>query len=107
MENSAAEFYLVLGLRDLSHHVTTVRDTYERLRAKGYHTIYREFDELGDRSYHPVSNDDALSWATRLRNKHPPSAEERICLSRLAREGAGAGLGLLSDVGPGRWQPCR
>src|SRR3954470_860876 len=77
MENSAAEFYLVLGLRDLSHHVTTVRDTYERLRAKGYHTIYREFDELGDRSYHPVSNDDALSWATRLRNKNiRPSAEE-------------------------------
>jgi pimeloyl-ACP methyl ester carboxylesterase len=77
MQNSAAEFYLVLGLRDLSHHVTTVRDTYERLRAKGYHTIYREFDELGDRSYHPVSNDDALSWATRLRNKNiPPSAEE-------------------------------
>ncbi len=77
MENSAAEFYLVLGLRDLSHHVTTVRDTYERLRAKGYRTIYREFDELGDRSYHPVSNDDALGWATRLRNKNiPPSAEE-------------------------------
>jgi hypothetical protein len=77
MESSAAEFDLVLGLRDLSHHVTTVRDTYERLRAKGYHTIYREFDDLGDRSYHPVSNDDAFSWATRLRNKNlPPSAQE-------------------------------
>jgi TPR repeat protein/predicted esterase len=77
MVNSAAEFYLVLGIRDLTHHLTTVRDTYERLRAKGYHTIYREFDELGDRSYHPVSNDDALSWATRLRNKNlQPSAEE-------------------------------
>src|SRR6185436_1055768 len=44
---------------------------------KGYHTIYREFEELGDRSYHPTSNDDAISWATRLRNKNiPPSAQE-------------------------------
>jgi len=40
-------------------------------------TIYREFDELGDRTYHPPSNDDALAWATRLRNKNiAPSAEE-------------------------------
>src|SRR6185295_11082420 len=29
------------------------------------------------RTYHPVSNDDALSWATKLRNKNiAPSAEE-------------------------------
>src|SRR5262249_46784148 len=58
-----------LGLRDFTHHITTVRDTYERMKAKGYHVIYREFEELGDRSYHPTSNDDALRWATQLRNK--------------------------------------
>jgi TPR repeat protein len=77
MVNSAPEFYLVLGMRDYTHHITTVRDTYERVRAKGYHIIYREFEELGDRSYHPTSNDDALRWATGLRNKNiPPSAQE-------------------------------
>src|SRR3954447_2964818 len=77
MVNGAPELYLVLGMRDFTHHITTVRNTFELVRAKGYHVIYREFDELGDRSYHPVSNDDALSWATRLRNKNlPPSAEE-------------------------------
>src|SRR5262245_22363116 len=75
--NSAPEFYLVLGMRDFTHHITTVRDTYERVKTKGYHIIYREFEELGDRSYHPTSNDDAIAWATRLRNKTiPPSAEE-------------------------------
>ena len=77
MVNSAPELYLVLGMRDFTHHITTVRNTYELLRAKGYHVIYREFEELGDRAYHHASNDDALMWATRLRNKSiPPSAEE-------------------------------
>src|SRR5581483_1564006 len=77
MANSAPEFYLVLGLRDFTHHITTVRDTYERVKAKGYRIIYREFEELGDRSYHPTSNDDAIAWATRLRNKTiPPSPQE-------------------------------
>jgi hypothetical protein len=77
MVNSAPELYLVLGMRDFTHHITQVRNTYELLRAKGYHTIYREFDELGPRSHHHPSNDDALAWATRLRNKTiPPSAEE-------------------------------
>ena len=75
--NQAPELYLTLGRRDLDNHLTCVRDTYPRLKAKGYHLIHREFDELADRSYHPVSNDDALSWATRLRNKNlPVSAEE-------------------------------
>jgi len=75
--NSAPEFYMVLGMRDFTHHITTVRDTYERVKAKGYHVIYREFEELGERSYHPTSNDDAIGWATRLRNKTiPPSPEE-------------------------------
>jgi len=77
MVNRAPELYLVLGMRDFTHHITTVRNTYELLRAKGYHVIYREFEELGDRAYHHPSNDDALLWATRLRNKTiPPSAEE-------------------------------
>ena len=52
MVNSAPELYLVLGMRDFTHHITTVRNTYELVRAKGYHVIYREFDELGDRAYH-------------------------------------------------------
>src|SRR4029078_9291195 len=77
MVNAAPEFYLVLGLRDFTHHITTVRDTYERVKSKGYRIIYREFEELGDRSYHPTSNDDAIRWATGLRNKKiPPSPAE-------------------------------
>jgi hypothetical protein len=75
--NSAPEIYLTLGRRDLANHISCVRDAYLRLKAKGYHLIYREFDELGDRTYHPVSNDDALAWATRQRNKNiAPSAAE-------------------------------
>ena len=75
--NSAPEIYLTLGRRDLANHLSCVRDAYLRLREKGFHFIYREFDELGDRTYHPPSNDDALAWATRLRNKNiAPSAEE-------------------------------
>jgi hypothetical protein len=51
------------------------------MKNKVYRIIYREFEELGDRSYHPTSNDDALRWATRLRNKNiPPSPEEIILL---------------------------
>jgi TPR repeat protein len=82
MENSAPEFYMVLGMRDFTHHITTVRDTYERVKAKGYHVIYREFAELGERSYHPTSNDDAVSWATRLRNKNVPPSPEELKLLR-------------------------
>lgn len=79
--NSAPEIYLTLGRRDLANHLSCVRDAYLRLREKGYHLIYREFDELGDRTYHPPSNDDALAWATRLRNKNiAPSAEEEKLL---------------------------
>jgi TPR repeat protein len=75
--NSAPEIYLTLGRRDLDNHLSCVRDAYLRLNAKGYHLIYREFDELGDRTYHPPSNDDAIQWATRLRNKNTaPSADE-------------------------------
>jgi hypothetical protein len=79
-ENIAPEFYLVLGLRDFTHHITTVRDTYERVKNKGYRIIYREFEELGDRSYHPTSNDDSLRWATRLRNKTIPLSPTELNL---------------------------
>ena len=80
--NSAPEIYLTLGRRDLVHHLSCVRDAQLRLKAKGYHLIYREFDELNDRSYHPPSNDDAIAWATRLRNKNvPPSAAESKLLN--------------------------
>jgi hypothetical protein len=75
--NSAPEIYMNLGLRDLAHHLTTVRDTYPRVKAKGYHVIYREFEDMGARSYYPPSNDDSIAWATRLRNKTiAPSPEE-------------------------------
>jgi TPR repeat protein len=80
--NQAPELYLTLGRRDLDNHLTCVRDAYPRLKAKGYHLIHREFDELADRSYHPVSNDDALSWATRLRNKTLPLSAEETRLLR-------------------------
>ncbi|HEY2013157.1 MAG TPA: hypothetical protein VGH38_06615, partial [Bryobacteraceae bacterium] len=83
---SAPEFYMVLGLRDLSYHLTTVRDAYSRVSAKGYHVIYREFEELGARTYHPTSNDDAIAWATRLRNKNvAPSVEEMQVLKRFEK----------------------
>ncbi len=86
-DNHAGEIYLTLGLRDLAHHLTCVRDAYRRLSAKGYHLIYREFDELNDRSYHPPSNDDAIAWATRLRNKNlAPSAAETALLQATASE---------------------
>lgn len=79
--NSAPEIYMNLGLRDLATHLTTVRDTYPRVKAKGYHVIYREFEDMGSRSYYPPSNDDSIAWATRLRNKNiEPSPEERSLL---------------------------
>jgi hypothetical protein len=82
-ENKAPEIYLTLGRRDLDNHLSCVKDAYLRLRAKGYHLIHREFDELADRSYHPTSNDDAIQWATRLRNKNiAPSAEESKLLKK-------------------------
>ncbi len=86
---NAPEFYMVLGLRDLSYHLTTVRDTYARVNAKGYHVIYREFDDLGARTYHQPSNDDAVAWATRLRNKNLPLSPEE---SKLLRRFSGASL---------------
>src|SRR3984957_10570944 len=78
--NSAPEIYMTLGRRDLDNHIACVRDAYIRLKAKGYHIIYREFDELGDRTYHPLSNDNAIAWATRLRNKNITASPEEMKL---------------------------
>lgn len=79
----APQFYMVLGRRDLAHHLTNVRDGYSRVQAKGYRVIYREFDELGARTYHPPSNDEAIAWAHGLRNRTLPlSAAERQGLAR-------------------------
>jgi hypothetical protein len=98
---SAPEFYMVLGLRDLSYHLTTVRDAYERVSAKGYHVIYREFPELGARTYHPPSNTDAIAWATRLRNKNLPlSAGEAALLKKFSHRALPApnAQGYYSDL---------
>ncbi len=81
---SGAEIYMVLGMRDLSYHLTNVRDGFSRVHAKGYHVIFREFDELAPRTYHPPSNDDAIAWASRLRNKNLPlsSGEKKILAAK-------------------------
>ena len=68
---------MVLGLRDLSYHLTTVRDTYARVNAKGYQVIYREFEDLGARTYHPPSNDDAVD-GRRAWEQDPSPLSSRI-----------------------------
>jgi len=99
-EKSAPEFYMVLGMRDLATHIATVRDTYGRVREKGYHVIYREFDDLGARTYHPASNDDAIAWVTRQRNKNiAPSAAESRLLAESQRAGAAGYFEKLALVG--------
>jgi TPR repeat protein len=98
----AAQLYMVLGRRDLSHHLTNVRDGYSRVQAKGHHVIYREFDDLGARTYHPASNDEAIAWATRLRNRTLPlSAAEKAILVKpaQARNGYFPDLALVGDAG--------
>jgi hypothetical protein len=102
-ENKAPEIYLTLGRRDLDNHLTCVRDAYLRLREKGYHFIHREFDELNDRSYHPVSNDDALTWATRLRNKNiaPSPAEAKLLKAPVIANGYYPGLSLVGGAAGG------
>ena len=97
---SAPEFYMVLGLRDLSYHLTTVRDAYSRVNAKGYHVIYREFADLGARTYHQPSNGDAIAWITRLRNKNVPlSKGEQSILKRYAGDAPSIGPdGYFNDL---------
>jgi TPR repeat protein len=101
---SGPEFYMVLGLRDLSYHLTTVRDSYLRVSTKGYHIVYREFGDLGARTYHQPSNDEAMAWATRLRNKNiPPSPDEMKMLKAQQRIANGyfPGLALVGGIPAG------
>jgi predicted esterase len=96
-DNSAPEIYMNLGLRDLGTHLTTVRDTYPRIKAKGYHVIYREFEDMTSRSYYPPSNSDSIPWAIRLRNKNiEPSSEEAALLK-------GYGNGAASRIVDGHY----
>ncbi|MDQ6708432.1 MAG: hypothetical protein M3Z85_20940, partial [Acidobacteriota bacterium] len=78
---------------------------YGRVNAKGYHVIYREIDDLGARTYHPPTNDDAIAWATRLRNKNiPPSREEAKLLKPEPAASAGGfypGLALVAGAPAG------
>lgn len=85
----APSYYMVLGMRDLLTHLQTVRDTYSRMNEKGYDIIFREFDELGARTYHPPSNDDGLAWALRHRNKNvSPTPEEMALLKEQTTQDA-------------------
>lgn len=98
--NEAPGIYMVLGLRDLSHHLTNVRDGYSRVHAKGYRAIYREFADLGARTYHPASNDDAIAWLSRIRNKNVPlSSAERKLLAGTPRVGPNGYFADLALVG--------
>jgi hypothetical protein len=96
------EVYMVLGLRDLSYHLTNVRDAYSRTFAKGYHIIFREFADLGARTYHQPSNDDAVAWATRLRHKTMPlSGGEKVMIETVEKSPVARGgrFPALSIVG--------
>jgi TPR repeat protein len=96
---TSPEFYMVLGLRDLSYHLTTVRDAYSRVSAKGYKVIYREFEDLGARTYHPPSNDDGIGWFTRLRNKSLPlSAQESELLFKAAKRATAPANGSYPEI---------
>jgi hypothetical protein len=100
--NSAPEIYMTVGHRDLAHHLTCVRDAYLRVKAKGFHVIYREFEDMGARSYYPPYNDDAIGWAVRLRNKNLPlSPEERKLLKPVSSGGYFPGLALVGGAPAG------
>lgn len=99
-EKEAPGVYMVLGLRDLSHHLTNVRDGYSRVHAKGYRAIYREIPDHGARTYYPAINDDAMAWLSRNRNKNVPlSAGEKKMLAATQRIGTGGYFGDLALVG--------
>jgi hypothetical protein len=77
------EFYTNLGQKEIPTHLAEVRATYARAKARGYGIIFREWPGLGASTLNPPSNDDALAWMTRMRNKNiPPSAEEAALLER-------------------------
>ena len=68
------------------------------MKAKGYRVVYREFEDLGARTYHPPSNDDAIVCATRLRNKNVPSFAGRDNLLKSFSKGASPALGAAAQV---------
>jgi hypothetical protein len=74
------DFYVVNGLDDYVTHPPYVRSVYASLKKLGYTTIYREIPGLGGDTKNPLSNDDAIAWASRLRHKTLPltAAEQAI-----------------------------
>jgi hypothetical protein len=71
---NAPDFYVVLGLKDLQTHLDRVRAVYAGIKMRGYNVIYREIAGLGGATRNPLSNDDAILWASRLRHKTMPLA---------------------------------
>jgi hypothetical protein len=63
--------------------------------------IYREIEELGARTYHPPTNDDAIAWASRLRNKTLPlsEGERKLLAAKTQRIGPEGYLTDLAVVG--------
>jgi hypothetical protein len=77
------EFYTNLGQKEIPTHLAEVRATYARGKARGYKMIFREWPDFGAITLNPPSNDDALAWMTRTRNKNlAPSAEEAALLAK-------------------------
>ncbi len=99
----APSYYMVLGMRDLLTHIQTVRDTYSRMNAKGYDIIYREFDDLGARTYHPPSNDEGLGWILKMRNKNvnPTPEEEALLKDETIVDGYFKNLALVGGMSAG------
>lgn len=82
--------YLGIGLKDTPTHPPMVRDTYAKAKPKGYHLIFREFDDRGP-SRHPPTNDEAMAWLIATRNKVLPlSTEETALLKPLSAPTPGA-----------------
>ncbi len=87
------DFYVVIGLDDYVTHPDYVRGVYAQLKMLGYNTIYREIPGLGGETKHPVSNDDAIAWASRLRHKTlPVSAAEQALLDPYADASAAGAI---------------
>ena len=62
--------------------------TYAHERIDSGH-VMREFEDMASRSYYPLSNDDSIAWAVRLRNKNiAPSAEELKLLKAFGSDAA-------------------
>lgn len=93
-ELNIPEFYIVLGLKDLATHFKWVRATYALAKTHGYPVIYREVEGLAGPTRHPISNDDAISWVTKLRHKTMPlSPQEMALIKPYESEAAATALG--------------